>query len=145
MISIGRDMGTFQPVLDRDAVQVVKSPAGEEFVFLPKKDFDALVLALEDAREDLEDIAAYDAAMAEMAANPVPHFPPELSALMLRGNRRLAAIRKWRAVSVGELAAKSGVSTADIAAFESGAGEQTIEQAQFLAAALDVHTAWLEP
>jgi Helix-turn-helix len=138
-------MGTFQPVLDRDAVQVVKSPAGEEFVFLPKKDFDALVLALEDAREDLEDIAAYDAAMAENAASGAPNFPPEVSALMLRGDRRLAAIRKWRSHSVGELAAKSGVTTADIAAFEAGQREQNVEQAQLLANALNVHPGWLEP
>jgi hypothetical protein len=138
-------MGSFQPVLDRDAVQVVKSPAGEEFVFLPKKDFDALVLAFEDAREDLEDIAILDQRLAEMATNPVPHFPPEVSALMLRGDRRLAAIRKWRSVGVGALAAKSGVSAADIATFETGEREQTVEQAQSLAAALDVHPAWLEP
>jgi DNA-binding XRE family transcriptional regulator len=145
MISTGHDMGTFLPVLDRDAVQVVKSPAGEEFVFLPKKDFDALVAALEEAREDLEDIAAFDAAMAENAASDTPNFPPEVSALLLRGDRRLMAIRKWRAVSLDQLAVLSGVSSDNIAAFEAGKLEQTLEQAQALAAALNVHPGWLEP
>jgi hypothetical protein len=65
-------MDTTQTVLDRDAVQVVKTPAGEEFVFLPKKDFDALVEALDEAREDLEDIAAFDAARAEIEATRLP-------------------------------------------------------------------------
>jgi DNA-binding XRE family transcriptional regulator len=144
---IARDtvMDTFQPVLDRDTVQVVKTPAGEEFVFLPKKDFDALVEALEEAREDLEDIAAYDAARAEIDAAQLPPFPPEVNAGLMRGDRRLAAIRKWRDVSVAQLAAKSGVSDTDIAAFEAGEREQTVGQANALAAALDVHPGWLEP
>jgi DNA-binding XRE family transcriptional regulator len=145
MIAREIPMDTFQPVLDRDAVQVVKTPAGEEFVFLPKKDFDALVEALEEAREDLEDIASFDAARAEIEATRLPPFPPEVNAGIFRGDRRLAAIRKWRGMSEGELAAKSGVSAADIAAFEAGAREQTVDQAHALATALDVHPGWLEP
>jgi transcriptional regulator with XRE-family HTH domain len=63
----------------------------------------------------------------------------------MRGDRRLAAIRKWRDVSVEQLAVKSGVSTADIAAFEAGEREQSVAQAHALATTLDVHVGWLEP
>jgi DNA-binding XRE family transcriptional regulator len=128
-----------------DDPQIIKTPSGDELVVLAKQDYEALLDALAEAEEELADIAVLDQRLAEMAANPVPHFPPEVSALMLRGDRRLAAIRKWRSHSVGELAAKSGVSTADIAAFEAGQREQNVEQAQLLANALNVHPGWLEP
>lgn len=138
-------MDTFQPVLDKKTIQVIKTPAGEEFVFLPKTDFDALVAALEDAREDLEDIAALDAARAENEAAQLPPFPPEVNAALFRGDRRLAAIRKWRALSVDDLAVRSNVSVADITAFEVGDREQSVDQARRLATVLDVHPGWLEP
>ena len=131
--------------LDADAVQVVRTPAGEEFVFLAKRDFDAIVEALENAREDLEDIAAYDRAKAGIEAEKLPPYPVEVNAALLSGDRRLPAIRKWRSLSIDSLAAQSGVSEADIIAFEAGERIQTAEQAKCLATALNVHVGWLEP
>jgi hypothetical protein len=40
---------------------IITTPAGEELVLLAKADFDALV----EAAEDLTDVAAFDAAVAE--------------------------------------------------------------------------------
>ncbi len=138
-------MNSIRPVLDDTAVQVVRTPAGEEFVFLPKRDFDALIGALEEAREDIEDIAAFDAARAEIEAERVPPFPPEVSAALFRGDRRLAAIRKWRGLSVAQLAGASTVAETDIEAFERGERVQSIDEVCQLAGALDVHPGWLKP
>ena len=132
-------------VNDPETVQVVRAPSGEEFVFIPKKDFDALVDALENAREDLEDIAAYDRAKAEIETEKIPPFPPEVNLALLRGERRLSAIRKWRSVSADDLAAVSGVSPADLVAIEAGDKDATIEQAKRIAKALNVHCGWLVP
>jgi Helix-turn-helix len=128
-----------------DTIQIVRTPSGDEFVFLPRHEYDALLDELAEAREDLADVLAYDAAKAKLSASDVPPFPAEVNHLLLQRHRRLAAIRLWRGLSVADLALKSGLGEADIAAMESGDHMQTLDEAKKLAAALDVHVGWLEP
>ena len=50
---------------------VFTTPKGDEMVVLPKADYDALLAAahvIAEANEDAADVAAYDAAMAYLAA-----------------------------------------------------------------------------
>lgn len=125
--------------------QIIKTPAGDDLVVLPRQDYDALLEALAEAQEELADIATLDRRLAEIAREAVPPFPPEVNRLIYERHRRPAAIRLWRRLSVEEVAARSGLSSADIAAFEAGDRMHTSEEARQLAAALDVHIAWLEP
>jgi DNA-binding XRE family transcriptional regulator len=127
------------------ATQTLKTSAGDDLIVITRRDYEALLQRLADAEEDLEDIEAASLARAEIEADRLPPFPPEVNAGLMRGDRRLAAIRKWRDMSVEQLAVKSGVSAVDIAAFEAGEREQSVEQAHALAATLDVHVGWLEP
>jgi hypothetical protein len=80
-------------------VQVVKTPSGDEMVVIPKAEYDALLRLATEAAEDAADVAAYDAAMAEIAADPDSRLPVEISGLMLKGDRLIAAIRKWRGLT----------------------------------------------
>ena len=125
--------------------QIVTVPSGEEFVFLPRKEYDALIVALDDALEDLADIATYDRAKAELTKDPDSILPADLSSIILKGHRRLAAIRIWRALAMEDLASKSNIKPADIVEFESGARQPTAQEAGRLAAVLSVPASWLAP
>src|SRR5579863_5423303 len=48
--------------------QMIKTPSGEELVVLPRVDYDRLLTLAAEAEEDLADVSAYDAAMADLAA-----------------------------------------------------------------------------
>ena len=63
--------------------QIVTVPSGEEFVFLPRKEYEALIDALDDALEELADIVTCDRVKAELAEDPDGVLPADLSALTL--------------------------------------------------------------
>ncbi len=48
--------------------QIIRTPAGEELVVLPRAEYEALVSLADAAAEDADDVAIYDARMAELAA-----------------------------------------------------------------------------
>jgi Helix-turn-helix len=123
------------------AAQIVRTPSGDEMVILPKRDYDALLEAL----EELEDVAAYDAAKEYLTSSDVPPYPTSLNALFGHGKRRVAVLREWRGLSVAELAAHSCLPTERIAEMEAGTQMQTAEEAAKLAGALNVHIGWVEP
>ena len=126
--------------------QIVTSPSGEEFVFLPRRDFERLVEALNEAREDLDDIATYDRAMAEIANDPDAVLPADVTPFLLSGHRRLAAFRLWRGITSETLAVEAGITPAQLADVEaSGNGVADPAVANRLASALDIPVSWIEP
>ncbi len=129
----------------RTEPQFIKTPSGEELAILPRHDYEALIDALAEAQEELADIAVLDVRLAEIATNPVPPFPPEVNRLIGQRYRRIAALRIWRGLSVEELAAKSGLNAVDIEALEAGERMQTNDEADRLAAALQVLQGWVRP
>ena len=122
--------------------QFFKSPGGENLVVLSRLEFDALLDALEEAQEELADIEVLDQRLAEMAANPVPLLPVDVSALLLKGHRRLAALRVWRGLTVADLARKARITEAELTRFESGETITDAAVVERLASTLDVPTAW---
>ena len=64
-------------------IQIIRSPTGEELVVLSRADYDALIAARD---EDDDDVAIFDARKAELAEKPKAMLPPEVSALLLRGD-----------------------------------------------------------
>lgn len=95
------------------------------------------------ADEDEADIAIYDARKAELAAGKTDLLPAEVSAAILRGDTRLKAIRKWRKLSQGEIAAQAGITQGYLSDLESGRRAGTTETLQKLAEILGVSGEWL--
>jgi DNA-binding XRE family transcriptional regulator len=119
--------------------QIIRSPAGEELVVIPRGEYEALVAAATEAEEMAHDVAAYDAAKAA-AGRPLP---PELSMAIIRGERRLRAIRKWRNVTQEKLAEAAGITQGYLSDLEGGRRTASADCVERLASALDVPQDWL--
>ena len=123
--------------------QTIRSPSGDELVVLPRAEYDHLVAMAAGAEEDFADVAAYDAAVAELADGTATPLPAELSALLLKYKSRLAAARRWRGVSQAELAAKVGIRQGYLSDLETKRRKGLASTIERLAAALDVPVAWI--
>jgi len=122
--------------------QIIKTPAGEELVVLPKADYEALVHAADEAMEDAADAAIYDARKADpVAAAPLP---ADISMAILRGESRLRAVRKWRGLTQSELADRAGLTQGFLSDLESRRRTASADTAERLAGALDVAASWIE-
>ncbi len=60
--------------------------------------------------EDMDDVAAFDAAMQEYEASNKVSYPAEIVIAIANGANPLKTIREWRKMSVDELASKLEVS-----------------------------------
>lgn len=121
--------------------QIIKSPAGEEMVVIPKAEYDALVQAAAAHADDAADAAIYLARKAALDKNSV--LPAEISASILRGEKVRAAIRKWRKVTQIELAESIGISQGALSDIESGRRQPSDAVAEKMAQALDVPKEWI--
>jgi hypothetical protein len=72
--------------------QIIRTPSGDEMVVLPLAEYEELLARGGREAEDAEDVAIYDACMAEIAAG-APALPAAVSAAVLRGDSRLKANR----------------------------------------------------
>ena len=122
--------------------QIIRTPGGEELVVLTRAEYEALLERGDHEAEDADDVAAYDARKAELAANGVV-LPPEVSAAILRGESRLKAIRNWRNETQLHLSFKTGISQGYLSDLESGRRTGTPETLAKLAQALSVPVKWL--
>lgn len=122
--------------------QIIRTPGGEELVLLPRADYEALLARADQAAEDADDIAIYDARKSELAAGG-DVLPPEVSAAMLRGDSRLKAIRNWRGETQVQLSFVTGIGQGYLSDLENGRRAGTPETLAKLAQALDVPVGWL--
>lgn len=122
--------------------QIIRTPAGEELVVLPKAEYEALLRAADELAEDAADLAIYDARKAELAESQL--FPAELSMAVLRGDSRLKAIRKWRGLTQHDLADRTGVTQGFLSDLENRRRTGSAETTEKLARALDVPASWIE-
>lgn len=122
-------------------VRFILSPEGEELAVLPRADYETLIAGFYD--EDEDDIAIYDQRKAEPAESNDGVLPVEVSALLLKGDSRLKAIRRWRAMKQFELAAKSGIGQGYLSDLESRRRAGSPETLAALAKALDVPLSWI--
>jgi DNA-binding XRE family transcriptional regulator len=123
--------------------QTITTPSGEELVVLSRGDYDALVRAAEEAREDAADAAVFDARMAELQAGRDARLPAEVSASMLRGLTLIKALRKWRGLKQREVAQRSGIAQGFLSDIESGRRVGSRETLEKIAQALEAPLAWL--
>lgn len=122
-------------------VRFMRSPEGEELAVLPRADYEALIAELYD--EDEDDIALYDQRKAALAAGNDGVLPVEVSAMLLKGDSRLKAIRRWRGMKQLDLSEKSGVGQGYLSDLESRRRTGSPETLAALAKALDVPLTWL--
>ncbi|MGA6980590.1 MAG: helix-turn-helix transcriptional regulator [Candidatus Sulfotelmatobacter sp.] len=107
---------------------------GREFALIPIRDFRRL---MEDA-EMLSDVKAYDAAKARLEDGEDELVPLEIAERRLKGEPALRIWRQHREITQEQLARKSRVSRALIAAIETKKKKGSVSTLQKLGAALDV-------
>ena len=97
-------------------VQFIKTESGEELAVIPRAEYEALLAALSgaakaqvEADEEAEEIAIFDERMAALAAGTNQPLPAEVSALILKGNSLVKAVRLWRGIGQSEIARKVGI------------------------------------
>lgn len=126
-------------------VQFIETPSGERLAVLPAAEYERLVEAASEAEEMNRDVAAYDAAKAELARASNPRLPEEVSAMLLRGDRLLTALRKWRDMTQMHLAQRTGLSQGYISDIEAGRRSGTRDTMEKIARELEIDPAWLIP
>ena len=89
------------------------------------------------------DAAIYDARKAALASGRDGVLPAEVCARLLRGDRLLKALRKWRGVTQTELAEKTGLAQGYLSDLESGRRTGAPATLKLIAQALDVDPSWL--
>lgn len=114
-----------------------------ELVLLTREEYDELLALAEEAEEDAFDIAIYDARKAEIAREGNSHLPQEVSAMMLRGDRLIKALRKWKGLTQLELVKRTGLAQGYLSDLESGRRIGTNETLKMIAEKLDVEPSWL--
>ena len=124
-------------------VQIIRTASGEELVVLPRADYEALLAAAEDADDDADDVAIYDARKVPLASDAFAALPEAVTTLLLRGNSRLRAIRLWRKLPQTELAEKTGIAQGYLSDLESGRRSGGADVIRTLAECLDVPAEWI--
>ena len=122
--------------------QIIRTASGEELVVLPRAEYEALLVAVDQDAEDAADIAIYDARKAELNTGGIV-LPAAVSAAMLRGESRLKAIRKWRDMTQLHIESKTHIGQGYLSDLESGRRTGTAETIAKLAKVLKVPVEWL--
>jgi DNA-binding XRE family transcriptional regulator len=107
---------------------------GKEFAVIPVERLQKLL----DVAEMLADVKAYDAAKARLEDGEDELIPLEITERRLRGEAPLRIWREYRKVTQEQLAKKSRVSRALIAAIETNRKAGSVSTWKKLGAALDV-------
>jgi hypothetical protein len=125
-----------------DEPQIIRTPSGDEMVIIPRAEYEALLAAAHD--EDQDDVAIYDARKAALSVSRNGTLPRSVGEAMLKGDSVLRALRRWRAMTQSELAAKADVGQGYLSDLENRRRAGAAETIQRLARALDVPLEWLQ-
>ena len=100
-------------------------------ITISRKEFDALVAA----REMLDDIEAYDRAM----ATKTDGFPHDIVKRIITGSENPVLVyREWRGITQAELARQAGLHRAQVHDIESGKRRGSVDTLKKIAQALGV-------
>ncbi|MFQ5535481.1 MAG: helix-turn-helix domain-containing protein [Sphingomonadales bacterium] len=114
--------------------QYIETPGGEQMVILPRKEYEQLC----EAAEDADDVRAYDEAKRRLAAGEDEMVPGEFADRILDGENPVRVWREYRGLSVKELAEKAEISAAYLSQIEGGAREGSVSTMKALATALNL-------
>jgi DNA-binding transcriptional regulator YiaG len=118
--------------------QIITTPAGEELVILPRRDYDALLARLGD--EAAEDRATARIVDEATEAATVPHW---FVMLLAEHGSAVTAARKHHGCTQAELAAVLGISQGHLSDIERGRRALTQTQAHQVAGHTGVMVEWL--
>ncbi len=93
---------------------------------------------LVEAAQTLDDIRAYDRAVAELEAGREELVPAAFAARLVAGESPVRVYREWRGLSQAELARRSGVNRIQLLDIEAGRAGGSVDTLRKLAEALGV-------
>ena len=114
--------------------QYIEAPGGEQMVILPRKEYEQLCEAVEDA----DDVRVYDEAKRRLSAGEDEMVPSEFADRILDGENPVRIWREYRGLSVKELAEKAEIGAAYLSQIEGGVREGSVSTMQALAMALNL-------
>jgi ribosome-binding protein aMBF1 (putative translation factor) len=106
----------------------------EKTVTLSRRDFDALIEQLEDAR----DAAAHRLALAAIKAGESELLPADMVKRMIAGESPVRLWREHRGMTARELAAKAAINTGYLSEIETGKKPGSVKSLSRIAAALGI-------
>ncbi|OGQ87025.1 MAG: transcriptional regulator [Deltaproteobacteria bacterium RIFOXYD12_FULL_56_24] len=112
--------------------QIITTTGGERLVVIPEADY----LAMLDAIENREDIAAIEHFQQRLAAGEEELLPAVMVNRILDGESKIRVWREYRGLSARELAAGAQISASYLSQIETGAREGGIETLKRIAAIL---------
>jgi len=112
--------------------QIIETPGGDRMVILPLREYEQLC----ETAKDLADVQAFDEARHRLAAGEDELVPAEFAERILDGENPVRVWRDYRGLSVKDLAAKSGISSAYLSQIEGGSREGSISTMKALAKVL---------
>ncbi|HEY5208558.1 MAG TPA: helix-turn-helix transcriptional regulator [Stellaceae bacterium] len=101
---------------------------------MPKDDFDRLI----EARETIEDVAAFDAVTRKLASGEEELLPADMVKRIVAGENPIKVWRQYRGLTEKDIADTSSVAQAYISQIENGQRAGTVETLKKIAAALNV-------
>lgn len=114
--------------------QIITTPAGERFAFIPEAEYRALV----EAAEDNADRAAVAEFRRKLAAGEEELIPDAVVDRLLSGDSRIKVWRQHRGLTMADLAARAGISQPSLSNIETGQRQASLETLRGLAEALSV-------
>jgi DNA-binding XRE family transcriptional regulator len=121
----------------------IDTGTGEQLVILTHAEYEALLNLAASAEEDADDVALFDARMADLGKKPHATLPADVNASLLRGDRLLKALRNFKGLTQVQLAQRANLTQGYLSDLESGRRAGTKETLLELARALDVDPSWL--
>lgn len=106
----------------------------DDTITISRKEYDRL----REAAEDLEDIIAFDRAVAAIESGDEELFPAEVIDRLIAGENPVRVYRELRGLTQVALADRAGVNRVQIADIEAGRKSGSIETVRKLASALGV-------
>jgi hypothetical protein len=125
--------------------QIFKTPCGEEFVILPRSEYDALVAGAGEDAEDAADISLFDERVAAYEAGHNPDLPEAVTESLRKGDSLLKALRDWRDMTQQHVAQRTGLPQGYISELEVHRKAGTMETLRKIAEALEIDPSWISP
>ena len=115
-------------------IQIIKTPAGDDLVILPKSDYERLV----ELAEDQLDAAAAREMLRLVQTGEEEVFPREVTNRLIDGENPTKVFREYRGLTQAQLADKVGTNKVYISQIERGERQGSLSLLRKLADALRV-------
>jgi len=115
-------------------IQIIKTPAGDDLVILPKSEYERLV----ELAEDQADAAAAKEMLRRVQTGEEEVFPSEVTNRLIDGENSIKVFRDYRGLTQAQLAEKVSTNKVYISQIERGERQGSLSLLRKLADALKV-------